>query len=80
MEDTRFAIVQKYRAQTKLAGARKIFHMINEAYVGISEHRIQNYINADEQQPKVIPSFRNKSTMRTIESICVNGSCAGRLG
>jgi IS30 family transposase len=64
-------IVRKYRQQTKLCGARKLFQLINKTFGGITEQDIQKVINKDADQVKVKPAFKNRPPMRTVEAVCV---------
>ena len=61
-------IVKHFRQFSKGQGARKIYELIKRQYCGLARPIIQDIINSDPIQKKLIPSFKNKAKLQTIQS------------
>ena len=61
-------IVNHYRRYSKGQGAKKIYESIKRKYCGLARPTIQDIINSDPIQKKIIPSFKNKAKLKTIQS------------
>ena len=57
-----------YFTKYKGAGARKIYHIIAKAFCGVTERRIQIFLNRQQINQQIHPSFKNKQKLKPVTS------------
>ena len=50
------------------AGARKLYYMIAKAFCGITERTIQTFLNRQQVNQEIHPSFKNKQKLKPVQS------------
>ena len=57
-----------YFTKYKGAGARKIYHIIAKAFCGVTERRIQIFLNRQQINQQIHHSFKNKQKLKPVTS------------
>ena len=57
-----------YFTKYKGAGARKIYYIIAKAFCGVTERKIQTFLNRQQINQQIHPSFKNKQKLKPITS------------
>ena len=60
--------IKMYFTKYKGAGARKIYHIIAKAFCGVTERRIQIFLNRQQINQQIHPSFKNKQKLKPVTS------------
>ena len=60
--------IKMYFTKYKGAGARKIYYMIAKAFCGITERKIQTFLNQQQVNQQIHPCFKNKQKLKPVTS------------
>ena len=67
------ACIKKYYTKYRGVGARKLYNVISKTFCGISERDIQMFLNSQQSNQQLNPTFMNKQPIKPVDSKQVMG-------